>query len=155
MTSPSALPEFIDKLVAVFDAAVAVEVYDGPPVTDANKQAYVAVGWDGVDVDGGDAADVDQGLAYLGSLTKDETATVNCVAVSWSGSTSWKAERDLAFGYLSACDQALRAAIRTDAVLMAYQVYQVSAGSLVYDKDPQSGNPIARVPFTVTYSKQI
>lgn len=153
MTSPSAIPTVFDKLVEVFDAAVAVEVYDGPPATVVEKQGFVSVGWDGDDPSGGEAANIDQPWAtYVGSQSKDETGTVNCAAVSWSGGVSWKAERDLVFGYLSACEQALRAALRTDAVLMALTDCHVSAGALVYDK----GNGVkARVPFTVTYSKRI
>lgn len=156
MTSASALPAFIAKLVSVFDAAVTVEVYDGPPITDANKQAYVAVGWDGVDADGGDAATFEQSLAYVGSLVKNESATVTCVAVSWSGGIDWSAERALVFGYVSTCEQALRAAIAAhDADLDGFDVYEVTSGSLAYERDPSDGNVTARVPFTVSYSKQI
>lgn len=156
MTSPSALPAFIAKLVSVFDAAVTVDVYDGPPITDANRQAYVAVGWDGVDVDGGDAATFEQRLLYVGSVKKNETASVTCVAVSWSGGVDWSAERALVFGYVSACEQALRAAIAAhDTDLDGFEIYEVTTGSLAYERDPQDGNVTARIPFTVGYSKQI
>jgi hypothetical protein len=156
VTSPSAVPAFVDKLVSVFDAAVTVEVYDGPPITDAAKQAYVAVGWDGVDVDGGDAATFEQRLLYVGSVRKNETASVTCVAVSWSGGVDWSAERALVFGYVSACEQALRAAIVAhDPDLEGFEVYEVMTGSLAYERDPTDGNVSARVPFTVTYSTQI
>lgn len=154
MTSASALPAFVEKLVSVFDAALSVDVYDGPPITDADKQAFVAVGWDGVDADGGEAATFDQDLRYVGSTIKREQASVTCVAVSWSGGISWSAERALVFGYVSTCEQALRAAITShDTDLEGYEIYEVLTGSLAYERTDDS--VAARVPFTVSYSKQI
>lgn len=152
MTSPSAAPAFIDKLAEVFADAVDVEVHDGQPLVVAEQQGYVAVGWDGVDSIESATADIDQQLVYAGSTVKNEEASVQCVAVSWSGGTEFKPERDLAMGYLSDCEQALRAAIGSDPDLQGYTLWQVSAGSIHQSRE--AGCKV-RVPFTVTYAKQI
>jgi hypothetical protein len=159
MSSPSALPGLIDRLVAIFDAAVAVKVYDGPEITDENKQSYVAVGWNGaLDAAGfpedGTVADIDQPWAAIGALAKDELVDITCGAVAWNGGRKFKPVRDLAWDYVSDCEQALRAALRTDTALQALVLWcGVAAGS--YDQTNETDAVKARVEFTVRYQARI
>jgi hypothetical protein len=164
MSSPSAVPGLIDRLVAIFDAAVAVTVYDGPEITDANKQSYVAVGWNGAldDAgmpDAGTVASIDQPWAAIGALAKDEIADITCGAVAWNGGRKFKPVRDLAWDYVSDCEQALRTALRPvpsggDAALQALvQWCGIAAGS--YDQTNETDAVKARVEFTVRYQARI
>ncbi|MFI7643740.1 hypothetical protein [Nonomuraea sp. NPDC049400] len=113
MTTTSRAPTVIDALVALFDAAPAldgVKVIDGPIVTNDPLHKAVFVGYDGdPENDGGEAVTFSQDWASIGQKAKDETFTVQCAVAAWKGSTKVKPVRDLAYSLLAAVENTLRA----------------------------------------------
>lgn len=90
----SRIPAVIDKLITVWSAA-GIPVYDGPGVSMETPGLYVLVGVgdpDGESME--EAASSEQGWAYLGHTTLNETITIHCVAVSWNGDSAMKTARD-------------------------------------------------------------
>jgi len=148
----SAVPDVIDALVAAFDAVVET-VYDGPQVTKSYPKQFVAVGWDGEEGGGGEAATFSQRWGPLGARRREEDGTITCAAVAWSGDTKTPAvrnRREEAFALLAACENALRA----DPPLGATVRWgEVAGGSLIQE---QTGEGVrVRVPFTVSYVHRI
>lgn len=113
MTTTSRAPALIDALVALFEAAPAldgVKVLDGPIVTGDPLHKAVFVGYDGdLDSDGGEAVTFSQEWASIGQKAKKETFTVQCAVAAWKGSTKVKPVRELAYDLLAAVEDALRA----------------------------------------------
>lgn len=100
----SAVPDALDALVAMGRRALPrVQVVDGPPTVDIVGDV-IAVG-----ITPNDPADVEavediRGLAVVG-----ESFTVACVARSWSGNDSVKAQRDRTYALLAPVKAALQA----------------------------------------------
>jgi hypothetical protein len=99
MTSTAA-PAVIDALLAALRSAApaGIEVYDGIWPTDAAPSQYLMVGVEDADDTGGliDAVTSQQEWRYVGHETRDETLTVHCVAVAWTGEDDLSACRLLA-----------------------------------------------------------
>jgi hypothetical protein len=153
----TALPTVMSKLVTVFDSAVDVTVYDGAPSTSANKQSFVAVGWDG-DLDElmGEYAFVDQEWLYIGTTSKREVGQITCAAVAWSGDKTVGPRRETAIDLWSDCELALRTALATDPTwqsLVLGQSVLVSGGTL--SQGQTSDGVSARLVFTVSYEAHI
>jgi len=151
VSSASALPKFVDSLVEIF-GTVTPDVYDGPPVTSANKQTYVAVGWDGVTPDGGSVGTVDHTWPHVGGMDVQEDGTVTCAAVAWTGDRTVAGRRAGALELFSACEQALRDAFKDNGGELdgvRYSNLLVTAGSL--DQELIDDGVRARLEFTVNY----
>lgn len=100
----------IDKLVALFDAATTVDVYDGPKVAFPVGE-WIVVGGDGPVNEEEDAGRTSQEWKGLGALIRDESIDIICACGSSTGNaeTTMKPRRDAALAILSACEAALRA----------------------------------------------
>lgn len=83
-----------------------VVVVDGPPVGEPSDPLLLFIGDTPDDESPGVIGT--QEFASLGGNAKDETFSIYCTAVSRSGDTVIKAERDLAFGIVAAVEQLLR-----------------------------------------------
>ena len=101
MSIGSAVPAVVDALIAALTTA-GLAVIDGPGITDDPLPLSVHVGWGDPDSDQiEESASADQTWAWLGHTQRDETVTVHCRVVAWSGNSdtaSMKAARDAAFG---------------------------------------------------------
>lgn len=153
---PSKVPAVIDYLVAL-SASISdgATTYDGPPSTSANKQDYRAIGWDG-DLDNlyDTFATIEQEWAEIGALGKNEIGHITCAAVRWSGDKTTKARRDDVFASVSAFENALRQALRTDPVIQALVLWiGVTSGAL--EQGQIDDGVRARVPFIVDYMARI
>ena len=152
--STSKVPALIDYLVAEFQGAATlgaasppVAVYDGPVVTAAPAQLVLYVGLQ--DPDSNDvqaAATFTQQREDMGTVTRGETTTVNCVAEAWSGADTVSAVRTAAFGIVAAVE----ALVRADNTMggLGFQAPGVAAGELLQNNT--DAGAIARVPFTIT-----
>lgn len=150
----SRVPDAIDNLVALFEAAPAlagVTVVDGPIVTNDPLREAIFVGYDG-DPDGeGQAVDFGQEWASIGQLAKDETFSVTCAVVVWRGSTKVRPVRVRAYELMAAVGVVLR----TDPSLglPPPTVVALASGSL-FQAQRQSGLE-CRIPFQVAVSTRI
>jgi len=149
MSTPSAIPQVIDALVASFKAALGDDaVYDGPGVSSASPQKYVLVGV--ADPDGefmDEAASSTQEWAWLGHVQRDETLTVHCVAVAWNGDTDMKKARDDAFDVVRLVTDEIQA----DPTYGNQGVLWVQAVSSISLRQLQDENgAIVYLPFDIT-----
>lgn len=147
----SAVPGFIDALVATFTAA-GLTTFDGPGITDDPVPVAVYVGLGDPDSDQiAEAASANQVWAWLGHSQRDEPITVHCRIVCWSGDSdpaAMKRERDAAF----ATFETIGAAMQADPTLGAPFVLNVTdvGGIRLYQvQDPESGTR-ADIAFDVT-----
>lgn len=105
------VPQAIDKLVALFTAALpGVLVADGPQTTFPSPR-WAVVGGDGPVQDEEDAARATQVWNGLGALVRNETIDVVCAVGSSTGNaeTTLKTRRDDAYALLGPIEAALRA----------------------------------------------
>lgn len=107
----SQIPAAIDKLVALFEAALPdVTVADGPQVEFSTPE-WAVVGGDGVVQEEDDAARGLQKWTGLGARIRDEAIDVVCAVGSSTGASesSMKPRRDAVWVLLDAVEAALRA----------------------------------------------
>lgn len=111
----SVVPQATDALISMFTAVLGAEnVFDGAqPISDLVTNYVVVGASDPFDVNFDEAATSDQGWQWLGLQHRQETFTVNCVAVSWNGDANPKTARDGAFTIM----QALTNQMMTDPTL--------------------------------------
>lgn len=109
----SAIPDAIDALVALAEANTdvgqvfdGVVIFDGPPPDDPSEQVYLCIG----DTPDDDSPGVtgEQSFEALGGNSKNEAFTIYCTAISRSGDTNVKAERDRAFAVMGGLERLLR-----------------------------------------------
>lgn len=107
------LPALIDALVTLYSSQTGVLAIDGPGATDDPAPLVVFIGL--ADPDGdtiSESASTSIVWPWLGHVSFDETVTIHCSAVAWSGDTdtaAMKRERDAAFGLLKVATDAVRA----------------------------------------------
>ncbi|UBU10033.1 hypothetical protein [Nonomuraea gerenzanensis] len=150
----SRIPAVIDELVDRFRAAPAlagVKVLDGPLVTGSPLKAAICVGFDGDPTGDGQAADFAQAWASIGQKAKDETFTITCTVVVWSGSTAVRAARVRAFEVLAAAEDVLRG----DPALgqPPPTISAVTSGALIQVQEG-SGMQV-RIPFQIAVQTRI
>lgn len=108
----SAIPDIIDALVSLADAALpdTVTVYDGFGVSDQAGD-FLMVGVEDPDRnDAASSADTSQSAATMGTpRNRNETGTVTCAALSSNGDGDQKAARDAVFAIAAAVASACRA----------------------------------------------
>lgn len=108
MTDTSRIDTAIDRLYALFDAATATPVYDGPQVTFPTA-TWVVVGGDGPVQEQEDAAASTQTWKGLGAFIRDEEIRVTCACgYSTGNDATAKTVRDGAKAILQSCVAALR-----------------------------------------------
>ncbi|TMR11749.1 hypothetical protein ETD86_34845 [Nonomuraea turkmeniaca] len=142
--------------MALFQAAPAlngVKVVDGPLVTGNPLHEVIFVGYDGSRQGEGDgeAVDLRQEWASIGQKAKDETFTVTCAVVVWSGSTKVRPIRERAFALLAAVEDALRA--DPSLGLPPPTIVAFVSGSL-FQEQPDTGMQ-ARIPFRIAVQTRI
>lgn len=100
---------FVTALVSTLDAALTVDVYDGPTVSGSDAASCVVIGarFDDEDNDSGRFS-----LEYRtdggASATMDETLNVNCALRYWTGDSDIAAARAGAFALLQTINDTLR-----------------------------------------------
>lgn len=107
----SQVPQAIDKLVAVFSAALpGVQIADGPLVKFPAKE-WAAVGSDGTVQTEEDAARAVQAWSGIGAKKRSENIDVVCAIGTSTGTaeTSMSARRNRVYALLGAVEDALRA----------------------------------------------
>lgn len=128
MTTASGLPAFIDQLVVVANAAFgstsAVEVFDGPGVSEDDTGQQLWIGVSDLFGDVAESATGDQDWPYSSSTFRREELTVHCVAKAWAGDDDMKTVRDQVFAQMNA----FVAAVVTDATLSGAVLMARSAG---------------------------
>ena len=153
MSIGSAIPAVVDALIATLTSA-GLEVLDGPGITDDPLPLSVHVGWGDPDSEQiEESASADQTWAWLGHVQRDETVTVHCRIVAWSGdsdSGAMKRVRDSAFSAFAA----IGTAIQTDPSLGAsasgvLNVTDVGRIALYQVQDEEAGTR-ADIAFDVT-----
>lgn len=142
-----ALPDVITRLVALFDSATSVPVYD-------STTAQAVDEWQCVIVGGGlDPSEVDEAarlnLADAGNRWTTETGSVDCV-VSASSAESYAAARPLALGLFETCRAAVLADRTLGGLLTQGGFAEVSEGRLL--SSPDANGYTSAVSFTVTYT---
>ena len=111
----SRVPALIDYLVGAFQAAATlgqatppVAVYDGPPVTADPSQLALYVGVDDTFSDGAAGSATSDQIRTGLAAKRQETVTIHCCAVAWSGVDSIKTVRTSAFAILAAVEDLVR-----------------------------------------------
>lgn len=138
-------------LVAKFDAATTVPIFDGPDISALNKQAtgFVLVGSSGDEDE--DAVVIDQALSNLGPGTwLEETGDIVCAAISWAGGKDIATRRAASLAVATACADAVQDDPTLNGVLIEPGRADVSA--LRLQQRAEETGVLVRVVFTVRYS---
>lgn len=154
MIAPSAIPMLTDALVSAWTAAVGADyVFDGFGITDDSPKTYVLVGVSDPDTETlASTATSDQTWAWLGHVQRDETGSIDCVIVSWSGDEGMKPVRDAAFAFLTSLAQA----IETDPSLGLEQPAWVTGISGIdYRQMDTDNGPLAAILFKVEFRARL
>lgn len=155
MTAASGIPQLIDQLVvignAAFGATSPVYVSDGPSITqdDTGQMLWIGVS----DPDAlAEAASANQTFPYTDTTFRRDEVTVHCLALAWAGDDDFKTVRDQAFAQI----QAFTAAVVADNSLSgAVNIGTWSAGANVQLLQGFNTNGVeARVAFDVTATVQ-
>lgn len=136
----------IEALVALWDGALSITVNDGPKLPGDKQYQALWVGYDVIN-DDGNAVDSAQAWAQMGARRKEETGTVNCSLMAWSGDADTLGRRVQVADALSAAEAAHRADITLGGVVL-YSNFGERV-QLVQDLT-ESGNQVACV-FTVSF----
>ncbi|MEV3980801.1 hypothetical protein [Nonomuraea sp. NPDC049758] len=154
MTTTSRIPQAIDNLLALLQAAPGldgVKVIDGPLVTSDPLKEAVFVGFDG-DPDGeGQAVEFTQTWASIGQRSRAETFTIRCAVAVWRGSIKVRPVRVRAFEVLGVVEDVVRAS--PDLGLPPPTVTAFASGSLVLDQ--RSTGLECRIPFDIAVQTRI
>ena len=151
----AALPGVITALVALFDAALDVPVFDGPIVTGDRPTGYLQVGSAVNGIPGTGTSTDEQStfnleLSDMGPGTwEQETGEIPCAAVAWSGDTEIVAARTAAFALFETCRAALKGDRTIGGALPLNGVGLIGAGSL--SQLHTTEGVVASVSFTVPY----
>lgn len=154
--STSATPKAIDALFTNATAALSgTLVIDGYGVTDSANPNILMIGVD--NPDNGQAANSSQATQSPGPMAtlrpRDQSGSVTCAALSWSGGTNQKTVRDAAYTTLAAVENMLRTDPTQGVGLPGYSIFQVTDEAL-YQNQYEDGVD-ALVVFTVTYTARI
>lgn len=131
----SVVPAAIDGLVALFAANVRdVQIVDGPPTENIRNDVI------GVGLAPQEPSDVEATNTIAGLDADLEQFTVVCVARSWSGNNSLKAQRDRTYRAVDAAKAAIKAnptlggaVSRARWAGSSYQPFRTEKGQLVVD----------------------
>lgn len=103
--SSSLMPSCLAALVSLLDAALAIEVFDGP-VRQNLPRAALLVGAT-AETDGA-TIEFEQKWAGLGHITRDETFEIPCFLFVRDGSNELSTFRTEVFGYFATIESTLR-----------------------------------------------
>jgi hypothetical protein len=158
-TVTSRLPALIDYLVALFTGAATlgqatpkVTVYDGPVVTADPGDLVLWVGLSDPAIPSA-AAEFDQEWAAIGRRGRNETITIHCCAMAWSGGGTPAGQRTAAFAIVAAVETLLQADTTQFGGLVLYPAPGMTKGALTQMSTQQG--PAARVAFDLTFKSRI
>lgn len=144
----SVVPDAIDALVALWDAALAdVEVGDGAPLK-GELDDWLAVGYSPTSLEVVEAWT--QEPRGLGQQGREERFDIVCSLASTSGNPSMKERRDRAFALLAAAETSLRAAPTASGTV---RFSEVTSGSLLQARE--DGKTKVGIEFRVTCQARV
>lgn len=150
----SAIPAALDGLLALCcgqavpgGALASVVVFDGPPLGEPGDQLMLFVGDTPEDEQ---SVTAQQAFAQLGGSARDERLSMYCTAVSRSGGTDMRAERERVFAILRAVEDLLRPGLPgADPTLGGAVLYSQIAVDLVLSQFRDGNGALAKLGFTV------
>lgn len=150
----SAIPAAIDGLVALCTGQVApggllerVIVFDGPPFTKPSEQQLLFIGDTPDDLS---SVSGTQDFAHIGARQRDEDFSIYCTAVSRSGGTDMKVERDRAFRMKGAVEKLLRPGFPgADITLGGAVMWAHVSGEITLSQITDPNGAMARLGFHV------
>ncbi|MGV4984515.1 hypothetical protein ACVB8X_13925 [Streptomyces sp. NRAIS4] len=154
MATSSRVPQLIDALVAVLQAAAGldgVKVVDGPLVSDSAVSEFVFVGYDGDPEGEFMTAQTTQQWAGLGAKAKNEDITLTGAILVQRGGIDVKACRDRTFAIFAAVE----AAVRADPSLGLGTPTVCSVSETSFHTEQTDRGVQGRMPFTLTCSTRI
>lgn len=110
MANTSRVPALIAQLVAQLDAALDVQVFDGPAFGDDARASWLEIGVDDPEMSGSGgltAASSRIKWAGLGAKSRDEEISVLCAAWAWTGEDRMSVPRATAYELVAAVEAAL------------------------------------------------
>lgn len=135
--------------VAALDAALACDVFDGPPTSGDQLSSFVAIGHD-PDSDEPTAGDVEQEWHDLGAAaTREEHGRIRCYVSAWAGDLDLPTVRATALTILDTIQTTLRANPTLSLTGTRAPVIEVEDIAL-RQGFTQSGTRVD-VPFTIAY----
>lgn len=153
MSTPSAVPAFIDQLLVIAQATFplatsVVQVFDGPGNTSDETGQSLHIGCtDPTQLS--EAASSSQEFPYASGVFRREEMTIDCISRAWSGDDDMKTLRDLAYSQIATLTTALVADASFSGTVLAGRA--VGSGIALWQGYPDGQNNLeARVPFQVT-----
>lgn len=138
----------IAALITGFEGATpTAQVFDGPDASSLNKTAFVLVGSTGDEDE--EAVLVERTPSPLAFDWFDETGSIDCCAVAWSGGTDVAARRAASFELATQCVNWLRSNRYLGGVLAS--PYGAEASGLTLRQTQTEQGVLVRVLFTVAY----
>lgn len=133
-------------LVALFDAALTVPVFDGAATTAQIPPAYLVVGWSG------DSEDSVVALAVsdMGNRWDDEAGSIECAVESRAGNGTLAGHGVIAAGIVDDCRSALLADPTLGSVLV--NGYSAHISRVTRTREQTDSGPVVRYGFTVEYT---
>ncbi len=104
MANSSRVPALIEALVTQLDAALDVDVFDGPAFGDDARASWLEIGVDDPELSGGSgltAASSRMSWAGLGARSRNEEITILCAAWAWTGEDAVSVPRASAYALLA------------------------------------------------------
>lgn len=155
MMESSAIPRAIDGLLALVQAEAGTGgtlegwlVHDGPMPTMPSAKKVLVIG--GTPDGGEPAVDGSQEWATMPGRERNESFSIVCTSLAWSGSTEIKPLRDAAFAGVAAVEQLLRPGITGSDVTLGGSVrFAGVSGPTLYDPMQTSRGAIVRVFFQI------
>lgn len=152
----AAYPTVYAALVAVADTALTgtVRVVDGFDISD-DPGNVVQIGVPSIsDTSSISAGTFNQEAQTFGRAAggREETGSINCVAMAWNGDGDQGAARAAAFGYIASIEAALRADPTLGVTAFDYLVTQLISGDVAEDKVDGATTAIS---FVVAYKARI
>lgn len=152
-TSTTRLDDVIEHLIATFTTATGLPVKDGPDdvETSATDMLLVGVRLDqSADEFVGDI-ELEQTFPYVGPRYKEESASIPCSILVWSGDSTARPRRAEAIAHWNACEQAHRTDISLGDLVESSTMN--ASTRVVYLTGPR-GN-LCVLTFTVDYSARL
>ncbi len=110
MANSSRVPAVIAYLVDYLGGVLSVPVFDGPALGDDARKAWLEVGTDDPEFQGGSSlvsAQSRMEWAGLGARSRDEHVTIHCAAWAWTGDDTLTAPRAVAYAIVAEAEAAL------------------------------------------------
>lgn len=152
----SRVPALIDYLVNMFTGAATlgnasppVAVFDGPAITDEPAPLALHVGVDDAFTDGPPTSATSEQERTGLAAKRQETITIHCAAVAWSGSGDVRAVRNSVFAILAAAEDLIRS--NTDYFGGNAGGALPGVSGIALQQNSTAQGVVAQVSFTVTF----